>query len=414
MKDGNRIGRRAHFLERRFSGARLIVLVSLAGMAAWQSTSARADHHGHDAQAEDAHHETVGPGTSIPGTAFRVFRTKPSDSLDPGGPDALAIEGAFRTVVEALTVMSQHRTDFPRFDEAMKKEALQAVIVEPRVVNRDGREFQLLVARTKERGKVKLLVSAAALKERELIDRSDRLVPLLDREFQWVVSKADTAPKPQARPAERDLRRAPILSDQDVPAMSADARALALQRLFGTYLRTQDDLKSLDGQPYYEVGSSVLVPPAQSDSTTNLYDIRIRQALERIVREPVFLEQTPNAVKSLLNGTIWNVAFVKIDGRDWATRTRVLPDERSILVGERERRIQPTQILVNTYRKAVPDDPFYDRTKELPMGALSPEQLAFVIAWEIQHNIVEKSMSGHVAQDALTAPKQAEPADKQK
>ena len=35
------------------------------------------------------------------------------------------------------------------------------------------------------------------------------------------------------------------------------------------------------------------------------------------------MTHTPKAVRSLLNGTIWNVAFVKIDQRDWATRTRV-------------------------------------------------------------------------------------------
>lgn len=405
MNSGNRVGRRAEVRERHSLGTGLIALAGLVGLLSWQAIPAKADHHGHDKHAEDVQHETVGPGASVPGTAFKVFRVRPADSADPDRADTFAIEGAFRTVVGALTLMSQHRADFPRFDEAMRKEALQAVIVEPRVVNRDGKEFQLLVARTQERGKVKLLVSAAGLKERDLIDRPERLVPLLDREFQWVVSKADTAPKAQAKAAERDLRHAPIVSDQDIATMSGDARVLALQGLFGIYLRTMDDLKSLDGQPYYEVGSSALVHPAQPDSPTNLYDIRVRQALERIVREPAFFEQTPNAVRSLLDGKIWNVAFVKVDGRDWATRTRVLSDERSILVGEEERRIQPAQILVNIHRKAAADDPFYSRTGDLPMGALSPEQLAFVIASEIQHNIVEKSMSGHVAQDALTAPK---------
>jgi hypothetical protein len=39
------------------------------------------------------------------------------------------------------------------------------------------------------------------------------------------------------------------------------------------------------------------------------------------------------------------------------------------------------------------------------MGALSADQLARVIALEIQQNIVEKSMTGHVAQDERTAPK---------
>jgi hypothetical protein len=109
-------------------------------------------------------------------------------------------------------------------------------------------------------------------------------------------------------------------------------------------------------------------------------------------------------VQSLLNGKIWNVAFVKIDQRDWATRTRVLPDEKAVLVGKRNQRIQPASILLNTYRTAGPDDPFYAETKGLPMGALSADQLALVIASEIQHNIHEKSMDGHVAQDALTAP----------
>ncbi len=76
-----------------------------------------------------------------------------------------------------------------------------------------------------------------------------------------------------------------------------------------------------------------------------------------------------------------------------------------MLVGAAERRIQPATVLVNLHRSAQPDDPFYGETKGLPMGALSPDQLARVIALEIQQNVVEKSMTGHVAQDALTAPK---------
>jgi hypothetical protein len=127
--------------------------------------------------------------------------------------------------------------------------------------------------------------------------------------------------------------------------------------------------------------------------------------LQKIVSDPSFIEKTPMAVRSLLNGKVWNVAFVKIDQRDWATRTRVLPDEKSVLVGERGQRIQPASILVNTFRTASPDDPFFSETRGLPMGALSADQLARVIAMEIQHNIHEKSMSGHAAQDALTAPK---------
>ncbi len=39
------------------------------------------------------------------------------------------------------------------------------------------------------------------------------------------------------------------------------------------------------------------------------------------------------------------------------------------------------------------------------MGSLSTGQLALVIAKEIQQNIVEKSQTGHVLQDTLSAPK---------
>ena len=301
--------------------------------------------------------------------------------------------------------MLQHRTDYPRFDESVKKDLLQHVIIEPHVVNQDGKEFAFLVARTKDPGRVNLLISASSLKDKGYLGHPDKLVPVLAREFQWVVSKADTAPKSKAVSVERDLKHAPIRADQEILALSGEECAQVIQRLFDTYLRTVDDQKSLDGQPFYEVGTTALAPPAQPDSATKLYDIRVREALQRIVRDPYFVEHTPKAVRSLLNGKIWNVSFVKIDQRDWATRTRVTPEDKSVSVGQHDHTIQPATILVNTYRTAALDDPFYADTKGLPMGALSADQLARVIALEIQHNIIEKSMRGHVAQDELTAPK---------
>jgi hypothetical protein len=126
--------------------------------------------------------------------------------------------------------------------------------------------------------------------------------------------------------------------------------------------------------------------------------------LQKIVREPYFQEHTPKAVRSLLNGKIWNVAFAHIPDRDWATRTRVVPKEQSIRVGEHDKTIQPAMILINIYRTAAPEDPFYAETNGLPMGALTADTLARVIAREIQDNITEKSMRGHTAQDELTAP----------
>lgn len=187
--------------------------------------------------------------------------------------------------------------------------------------------------------------------------------------------------------------------------MSAKERLKSLGALLGLYLHTVDEHSSLDGQPYYEEGATSLIQPTHPDSTTKLYDIRVREALQKIVQEPWFMTQTPKAVRSLLNGTIWNVAFVKIDQRDWATRTRVLPQEKAVVVGTPGRTIQPATILVNTYRTAVPDDPFYQDTQNLPMGAVSADQLARVIAKEIEQNIIEKSMRGHVAEDELTTPK---------
>jgi hypothetical protein len=233
----------------------------------------------------------------------------------------------------------------------------------------------------------------------------DRLAPVLAREFQWVVSKAETGHKPKTISVQRDLRHAQIRADKDIRLLSGEERVRLLQQLFETFLRTVVDLRSLEGQSYCEVGSTVLVRPSQLDSATNFYDLRVREALQRIVKETVFLERTPLAVISLLNGAIWNVAFVNIEQRDWATRTRVLPADKAVLVGEPGRLIQPAAILVNLHRTAAPDDPFYPDTKQLPMGALLTDQLALVIAKEIQQNIVEKSETGHVAQDALSAPK---------
>jgi hypothetical protein len=364
-----------------------------------RADSAHRGHEGHQiAEAQESSGETY----AIPGASFHVLlRQGMSQKLDRGQAEA-----AVRTVVDAFTFMLQHRGDYPRFDESMQKDALQEVVIEPAVVNQEGKEFAFLVARTAEPGRVRLLISIASLNAQGLLGRPHELVPALAREFQWVASKADTGPRPRSLPAARDLARAPVRSDADIAGLSSDQRVRILRGLFETYLHTTDEHKSLEGQAYYEVGTTTLVPPAHADSTTKLYDIRVREALEKIARDPAFMEQTPKAVRSLLNGKIWNVAFVKIDQRDWATRTRVLPEDKAVRVGDPGRTIQPASILVNTYRTAQPDDPFYRETKGLPMGALSTDQLARVIALEIEHNIVEKSMRGHVAQDETTAPKQ--------
>ena len=311
---------------------------------------------------------------------------------------------AIHTVVDALTLMTHNRTQYHRFDEALTKDVLQQVIIEPKVLNREGKEFPFLVARTKHKGKVRLLISASALESQGYLKQPSKLVPVLAREFQWVLSKADTSPKRRSVLVKRDLKNTSIKSNKEIKGMTGEERAQALLALFETYLTTVDDYASLKGQPSYEVGNTTLIKPTHSDSTTKLYDIRIREALQKIVGEPYFEKHTPKAIRALLNGKIWNVSFAKIDKRDWATRTRVLPKDKSVMVGENGRTVQPAKILVNYHRIAAPEDPFYSETHQLPMGALSADQLARVIAWEIQKNITDKSMRGHVAEDEKSAP----------
>ncbi len=368
------------------------------------ASPAGADHQGHEERSFEAL-DDGGSGIAVPGASFRIFVRRGAASPERAEPAANMDDTVVRTVLDALTMLVRQRAEFPRVDEAVRKDLLDRIIIEPTVVNREGKTFAFLVARTADPGRVRLLISASALYEGGYVGHPDQLAPVLAREFQWVISKADTAPRAKTVAIERDLKQAPIRTDQELPALSPEERRRTLHGLFNTYLKTVDDLHSLEGQPYYETGTTRLVAPAQPDSAIKYYDVLIRDALERIVRDPYFAERTPKAVRSLLNGKIWNVAFVKIDQRDWATRTRVLPEEKAVTVGKDNRRIQPAAILLNTYRTAAPDDPFYRETQGLPMGALSAEQLARVIAWEIEQNIVEKSMSGHVAQDALTAPK---------
>ncbi|MDH4083049.1 MAG: hypothetical protein OEV99_05935 [Nitrospira sp.] len=354
---------------------------------------------------EVARHDPAGSGHAISGLSFHVFVDQGMEGAAGMFLDQAQADAALQTVIDTFSYLNQHRQDYPRFDEAVSKGLLERVIVQPSVHNHEGKSFPFLVVRTVDPGLVRLLISVSSMKSNGYLGQAGRFAPVLAREFQWVVSKAETGHRPKTVSVERDFQHAPIRTDKDIRARSGEERVRLLQQLFETYLRTADDLRSLEGQSYYEVGSTVLVAPSQPDSTTKFYDLRVREALQKIVREPSFLEHLPLAVTNLLSGKIWNVAFVKIGQRDWATRTRVLPAEKAVLVGEPGRVIQPAAILINLHRTAAPDDPFYRDTKHLPMGALSTDQLALVIAKEIEHNIVEKSQSGHIAQDALSAPK---------
>lgn len=374
----------------------VVVCVTADGYAALASD---------DGQSAAEFHDPSKSGYEVPGLSFRVFIDRGVEEEVDEPLDQVQADAALRTVIETFSYLNQHRHVYPRFDEAVSKGLLERVIIEPSVRNHEGKFFPFLVVRTVDPGRVRLLISASSMREWRYLGETERFAPVLAREFQWVVSKAGTGQKPKTGSIERDLRHAPIRTDKEIRALSGEERVRLLEQLFETYLRTVDDQRSLESQSYYEVGSTTLVDSNQPDSAIKFYDIRVREALQKVVREPVFLERTPLAITSLMNGTIWNVAFVKVDQRDWATRTRVQPADKAVVVGKPERLIQPAAILINLHRVAVPDDPFYADTKHLPMGSLSTDQLALVIAKEIQQNIMEKSQRGHVAQDALTAPK---------
>ncbi|WP_455389038.1 hypothetical protein, partial [Petrachloros mirabilis] len=135
-----------------------------------------ASHQGHQAHPGEETHKTVGSWYAIAGAPFRVFLA--ADWTGPEGGESAKIrpDETAQTVVDAFTVLMQHRTDYPRFDEAVKKNVLERIIIEPKVVNRDGKAFPFLVARTKEPGRVNLLISAASLKDEGYLHRPELLV----------------------------------------------------------------------------------------------------------------------------------------------------------------------------------------------------------------------------------------------
>ncbi len=339
-------------------------------------------------------------GRAIPGVPFQVF-------LKQGHAEPLqrdVAHDAVETVVKAFGILIRDRARHQRVDQALTNNLLQQVVIEPRVLNRDGKEFPFLVARTAQKGKVTLLINAMKLREDGYLGQPETLAPRLAKEFQWVISKAATTSARRGRLSRRDLPGALIATNAEIKTMSPEERAAALQALLETYIQTVDAYGSLVSQPYYEMGTTTLTKPEHADSTIKLYDIRVRHALRLIVSDPYFWKNTQKAVRSLLNGKVWHVLMAKIDERDWTTRTRVTPKDKAVTVGARGTVIQPARILVNYHRALEPTETGYGETQGLPMGALSAAQLARVIAWEIQSQITEKSLRGHVAEDEQTEP----------
>ena len=76
------------------------------------------------------------------------------------------------------------------------------------------------------------------------MNRPDQLIPVLVREFQWVVSKADTTKKHRAVLVTRDLTQAQIYTNSEIRSLSEVEREQALQALLRTYLITVDNFES--------------------------------------------------------------------------------------------------------------------------------------------------------------------------
>ena len=153
----------------------------------------RANHQGPASHAENGAHKAVGAGHQVPGASFQVFLGQGKEAAEGGELSQAEAKASVQTVIDAFTFMLLHRTDYPRFEESLQKDVLTQVIVESRVVNDEGKEFPFLVVRTKEPGRVKLLINGSSLKGNGFLGHPETLVPSLAREFQWVVSKADTA-----------------------------------------------------------------------------------------------------------------------------------------------------------------------------------------------------------------------------
>jgi len=171
---------------------RLGIPMLAAWWVAFLAPMAMGTHEGHDGHSFEEQSTTVGHGYPIPGAPFKVFLDKGNGSREGEGLTKEQTAAAIQTVVNALSSMTRHRTQYQRFDEALTKDVLQKVIIEPRVYNREGKEFSFLVARTKHRGKVKLLISASALDEKGYLNQPEKLIPVLAREFRmWDIAEIE-------------------------------------------------------------------------------------------------------------------------------------------------------------------------------------------------------------------------------
>ena len=169
------------------------------------SSSALANHGAHTPNPSEHQPQALGQGHPVSGAPFQVYFRVGNIGKDRHQMTDEQVSASLQTVVEAFTLMAKNRTQYQRFDEALSKGALEKVILEPRVYNREGKEFTFLVARTTQPGKVNLLINARAIEEHGYVHHPKKLLPVLAKEFQWVVIKADTSPKRKSVTVSRNL-----------------------------------------------------------------------------------------------------------------------------------------------------------------------------------------------------------------
>ena len=124
-----------------------------------------ASHQDHESHPFKEMITTTSPGHPVPGAPFQVFLDTKKETAEGVKLGRTEANETMQTVV-VLSFMAELRSQYKRFDEALTKGVLQKVIIEPKVLNRDGKEFSFLVARTKHKGQIKLLISSSALEEK--------------------------------------------------------------------------------------------------------------------------------------------------------------------------------------------------------------------------------------------------------
>jgi hypothetical protein len=79
-------------------------------------------------------------GHAIPGVSFQVFLNQKQGEGETIRQDVA--NDAVETVVKAFGILVRDRSQYKRFDQAVTNDLLQNVVIEPRVLNKEGKNFR--------------------------------------------------------------------------------------------------------------------------------------------------------------------------------------------------------------------------------------------------------------------------------